>query len=319
MEKGEMRCEANISVQEEKAFKYKDGLIKPIGHHKLNNKVEVKNINSFKAVEKAITFEIKRQTELLEKGQEILGETRGWDDKKNITVSQRTKESSADYRYFPEADIPPLEIDGKWLANIKASLPELPDNKQKRFEREYGLNREMVEILISDKNLAHWSEQVISELNAWIEANGDEADRQDKKLAKIAGNWITGELTKHLKANNETIEKLKITAENFAELICLIYQNKINSSAGQTLLEFMYNHGGDPSDIMKKMGLEQMDDVAALKKTIAKIISENKEQVEQYKKGKTNVIQFLLGKVMAETGGKANPKITKQLLEEALK
>ncbi|NCN22497.1 Asp-tRNA(Asn)/Glu-tRNA(Gln) amidotransferase GatCAB subunit B, partial [Candidatus Falkowbacteria bacterium] len=104
-----------------------------------------------------------------------------------------------------------------------------------------------------------------------------------------------------------------------AELICLIYQNKINSSAGQTLLEFMYNHGGDPSDIMKKMGLEQMDDVAALKKTIAKIISENKEQVEQYKKGKTNVIQFLLGKVMAETGGKANPKITKQLLEEALK
>lgn len=319
MEHGEMRCEANVSVQKVGAFKYEGGLIKPVGKHKLNNKVEVKNINSFRAVEKAINFEIKRQTELLEKGEEIIGETRGWDDKKNATVSQRVKESSADYRYFPEPDIPPLEIDGQWLADIQASLPELPDEKMRRFEREYGLNQETAEILTSDRDLANWSEQVISELDAWIDANGDESERQDKKLAKIAGNWITGELMKHLKANNETINQLKMTAENFAELVSLIYQGKINSSAGQTILEFMYNQGGDPTDIMAKMGLEQIDDEAALEKTVIKIISDNQEQADQYKKGKTNVIQFLLGKVMAETGGKANPKIVRELLEKNLK
>ena len=319
MEKGQMRCEANISLQEEGRFKYENGEIKPIKKYKLNKKVEVKNINSFRALEKAINFEIKRQTEALEKDEEILGETRGWDDKKNETVSQRIKETSADYRYFPEPDIPPLEIGGQWLADIKASLPELPPNKIKRFQQEYGLNDEISEILTSDKNLANWSENVISELNSWIEANGDSADRQDKKLAKIAGNWIAGELIKHLKANNDKISQIKITAENFAELICLVYQNKINSSAGQTILEFMYNQGGDPTDIMAKMGLEQMDNKADLEKTIDKVISENAEQAEQYKKGKTNVMQFLLGKVMAETGGKANPLITKKLLEKALK
>jgi aspartyl-tRNA(Asn)/glutamyl-tRNA(Gln) amidotransferase subunit B len=319
MEKGQMRCEANVSVQEEGSFKYEDGVIKPIKKNKLNHKVEVKNINSFRALEKAIIFEVKRQTLVLEQGEEIIGETRGWDDKKNETVSQRIKETSADYRYFPEPDIPPIEVDGEWLANINASLPELPHSKFKRFQQEYGLNDDILEIIVSDKNLANWTENVISELEAWIEANGDSADRQDKKLAKIAGNWIASELMKHLKANNENITQIKITAENFAELVCLIYQNKINSSAGQTILDFMYNQGGDPTDIMLKMGLEQMDNKADLEKTIKKIIDENKEQAEQYKKGKTNVIQFLLGKVMAETGGKANPALTKELLEKFLK
>lgn len=318
MEKGEMRCEANVSVQKEGSFEYADGEIKPVGKKKLNKKVEVKNINSFRALEKAINFEIQRQTELLEKGEEIKGETRGWDDKKNETVSQRTKESSADYRYFPEPDIPPLEIDGEWLANIKASLPELPANKIKRFQQEYGLNEDIADTITADKNLANWSEQVISELSAWIEANGDDADRQDKKLAKIAGNWISGELLKHLKANNDKLENLKMTPENFAELVCLIYQGKINSSAGQTILEFMYNNGGDPTDIMKDMGLEQLDDKAELEKAAKKIIAENSDQAEQYKKGKTNVIQFLLGKLMAATGGKANPKTAKELLEKLL-
>ncbi len=319
MEKGEMRCEANISIQEDGAFEYKDGEIKPLGKKILNKKVEVKNINSFRALEKAINFEIKRQTELIEKGEEVKGETRGWDDKKNETVSQRTKESSADYRYFPEPDIPPLEIDGEWLADIKASLPELPVKKSKRFQQEYGLSEDIAEVITTDKDLANWSEQVISELSAWIEANGDDADRQDKKLAKTAGNWISGELLKHLKANNDKIDNLKMTPENFAELICLIYQGKINSSAGQTILEFMYNNGGDPTDIMKEMGLEQLDDRAELEKAAKKIITENPGQAEQYKKGKTNIIQFLLGKLMAATSGKANPKTAKELLEKNLK
>ncbi len=319
MEKGEMRCEANVSVQEEGSFKYKNYAIKPVLGKKLNNKVEVKNINSFRALEKAINFEIKRQTELLETNQEIAAETRGWDDKKNETVSQRTKESSADYRYFPEPDIPPIEIDGEWLAHMRAGLPELPDNKLKRFVREYGLTQETAEILVNDKALAHWSEQVISELTAWIEAHGDEAARQDKKLAKIAGNWITGELMKHFKSNNETVHNLKLTAENFAELVCLVYQNKINSSAAQTILDFMYNHGGDPTDIMEEMGLAQLDDRAGLEKTVKNIIDANPQPVADYRKGKAGVLQFMLGKVMAETKGKANPKVAKEILENLMK
>ena len=319
MEKGEMRCEANISLQEEGKFEYKDKEIKPLKKYKLNPKVEVKNINSFRALEKAIEFEIKRQREVLENKGEIAVETRGWNEDKNETVSQRVKETAADYRYFPEPDIPPLQIDGKWLAKIKASLPEMPANKLIRFTREYGLSLDMAEVLTADKHLANWSEQVISELNAWIEANGDDAQRQDKKLAKTAANWITGELLKHLKINKETIADLRLSAENFAELICLIYQGKVNSSAGQTILEHMYKNGGDPTDIMKEMSLEQIDDKADLEKIVKKIINDNPKQVEEYKKGKLNIIQFLLGKVMADTKGKANPNIVKEMLMDLLK
>ncbi len=319
MEKGEMRCEANISVQEEGKWEYKDGVIEPTRKkYKLNPKVEVKNINSFKAVERAIQFEIQRQTEALEKGEKIIHETRGWNEDKNQTISQRTKETSADYRYFPEPDIPPLEIKDDWLAKIRTELPEMPEEKKTRFIREYGLNKETAEILVSDKGLANWSENVISELEAWIEANGDEADRQEKKLAKTAGNWIISELLKHLNADGKRIEDLKLTAENFAELVCLIYQDKINSSAGQKILEVMHDKGGDPTDIMKELGLEQMDDKAALEKIVKSVLNKNKTQVEQYKGGKTNVLQFFLGQIMAETNGKANPKIVKELLEKLL-
>jgi len=318
MESGEMRCEANVSVQEIGSFTYQNRALKSNSGKKLNNKVEIKNINSFRALEKAINFEIERQTKQLENNEEVIAETRGWDDEKNETVSLRVKETSADYRYFPEPDIPPLEIDGQWIANIKASLPELPNKKIKRFIKEYGLNKETVEILTVDKDFANWSEQVISELNAWIEANGDEADRQDKKLAKTASNWLCGELMKHLNKHEKSVTDLKMTAENFAEFICLIYQNKINSSAAQTILEFMYNNGGDPTNIMTQMGLEQLDDRGVLEKTIRKIVLLHPDQVAQYKKGKLNVLQFLLGKAMTETGGKANPKITKEILEQIL-
>lgn len=319
MEKGELRCEANVSLQKKGSWEYKDGQILPLKKkYQLNPKVEVKNINSFRSLEKAINFEIARQTEVLENGGEISAETRGWDDNQAVTVSQRVKESSADYRYFPEPDIPPLEISEEWLAKLQASLPEMPAEKKKRFIREYGFREDLVEILTSDKNLANWTENVISELDAWIEANGDEAERQEKHLAKLAGNWIVSELLKHLNTDRRQITDLKLTAENFAELICLIYQDKINSSAGQTILEFMYANGGDPTDIMQEMGLEQMDDSGQLEKVAQKIIKNNPTQVEQYKKGKTSVLQFFIGQIMADTKGKANPKIVQEILNKLL-
>ncbi len=318
MEKGEMRCEANISLQTEGKWEYKDGLIKPKKGYTLNNKVEVKNINSFRAVEKAINFEIERQSIALDKGEKIIAETRGWDENKAATVSQRIKETSADYRYFPEPDIPPLKIDDDWLTKLETELPELPQAKKGRFIREYNFSPETATILISDKALADWTENVISELDAWIEANGDEEERQEKRLAKTAGNWITSELLKHLNADNKRITDLKMTAENFAELICLIYQDKINSSAGQRILEEMYRNGGDPTDIMRLMGLEQMDNTEELETVVKKIIENNPGQVEAYRGGKTALLQFFVGLVMAGTNGKANPKIVQEILKKLL-
>jgi len=318
MEKGEMRCEANISLQEKGKWEYKEGQIKPKKGYILNNKVEVKNINSFKAVEKAINFEIERQSTALDKHEKIVAETRGWDENKAITVSQRIKETSADYRYFPEPDIPPLKIDDDWLAKLETELPEMPATKKERFRREYNFTSEITDILIADKSLADWTENVISELDAWIEANGDEEERQEKRLAKMASNWITSELIKHLNIDNKRIIDLKISAENFAELICLIYQDKINSSAGQTILEEMYNNGGDPTDIMKLMGLEQMDNTAEIEAVVKKIIHNNPRQAQEYRAGKTAVSQFFVGQIMAETRGKANPKIVQELLKKLL-
>lgn len=318
MERGEMRCEANISLQKPGHWQYREGEIQPLGQNKLNAKVEVKNINSFRAVERAINFEIKRQAAHLEKGETIAAETRGWDDSQGETISQRIKETSADYRYFPEPDIPPIKIDNDWLDRLRADLPEMPDAKKQRFIHEYGLTPEIAAVLVADKNLANWTEGVISELGAWIEANGDLAARQEKRLAKTAANWITSELLKHLKADGNGMEDLKISAENFAELVCLVYQGKVNSSGGQKILEKMYWEGGDPEDIMTELGLEQSDDLELIEKAVRQVISTSPDQVEQYRKGKTNVIQFLLGKVMAETKGQANPKTAKELLEKNL-
>ncbi len=318
MEKGEMRCEANISLQNKGSWEYKDGQIKPLGKNILNNKVEVKNINSFKAVEKAIKYEIERQSTILDNKGEIVAETRGFDENKGETVSQRVKESSADYRYFPEPDIPPLEISEELLLKLSQKLPEMPKAKKERFIKEFKFSKEMAETITADKNLANWSENVLSELDAWIEANGDEEERQERRLSKAAGNWITGELIKHLKIDNRKISNLKLTAENFAELVCLVYQEKINSSAGQRILEEMYRNGGDPTDIMRSMGLEQMDNRKELEKIVKIIISKNPNQAKSYRTGKTNLIQFFIGQVMAETRGRANPKIVQEILEKLL-
>jgi aspartyl-tRNA(Asn)/glutamyl-tRNA(Gln) amidotransferase subunit B len=320
MEKGQMRCEANISVQEKGKWEYKgDCKINPVGDYKLNPKVEVKNINSFKAIEKAINFEIKRQIKAIEDDEKLIQETRGWDENKAITFSQRTKETSADYRYFPEPDIPPLSIGDDWIEKIKSKLIELPPAKKIRFIQEYNFSNSDTDLLVSDHNIACFTEEVISELRAWIDTTGDDWERQKHKLAKIASNWLIHELFMHLKTDNKSIKDIKITPENFAELVALIYEDKINSSAGQKILETMYKKGGDPSNIMFDMGLEQVDDEAELEKNIKEVLDKNPDQAAQYKAGKDNVIQFLVGKVMAHTQGKANPKIANKILIKLLK
>ncbi len=319
MEKGEMRCEANISIQEKGKWEYTgDCQIKPIGDYKLNPKIEVKNINSFRAIEKAILYEVERQKKALADGEKLVQETRGWNEDKGATIHQRFKETSADYRYFPEPDIPPVETSGQKIEELKARLIELPAEKKIRFMNEYGFDNETAEILINDKKLADYAEHVVSELEAWIVATGDTWERQKNKLSKLSANWLTGELFKHLNANNQTIKDLKITPENFAELMTLVYQDKINSSAAQTILGVMYEKGGDPTNIMDDMGLKQMDDDSALETIIKEVLAKNEKQVAEYKAGKTTVAQYLVGQVMAATKGKANPKKAQEMVSRIL-
>jgi len=320
MEKGEMRCEANISLQEKGSWKYLgDGVITPKKGKVLNPKIELKNLNSFKAIEKGIEYEIKNQKEKLDNGETIEAETKGWNEKKQVTIRQRRKESSADYRYFPEPDIPPLEISATLLDEIKKDLVELPQAKIKRFKEQYGFTEEMSESIIGDKKVANWLEQVISELRAWIDSSDDSWERQNKKLSKSAYNLLTTGLFKYLKEDKKTINDIKITTENFAELVSLYYQNKINSTTLYEILKEMYKKGGDPTDIMQEKGLEQIDSEDKLKDIIVEIIEKHPQEAKDYKKGKEALLKFFIGQIMAQTKGKANPAKIQEILKKELK
>lgn len=305
MEKGNMRCEANISL-------YKKGEDKLSG-----TKVEVKNINSFKFVEKAINYEIERQEEVLKKGGKVIQETRGWDNNRGATASQRVKESAHDYRYFPEPDIPPFDFSEDYIKNIKSKLPELPDQKLNRFKKEYELSESNAEILTSQKELADYFEEVISEVKEKIASKEIISDKE--KAVKLAANYIITELLKHLSDNNQEIKDIKITPENYAELVGILADGKINSSAAQTVLKEMYETGGDPSQIIEAKGLIQMSDTGELEKIVEEIIKNNSQSVEDYKKGKSNALQFLVGQVMSATKGKANPQMAAELLKKKMK
>lgn len=309
MEKGEMRCEANISLQESGTWKYENGQILAVNEKKLNPKVEVKNINSFKAVEKAILYEIERQTKELENGQEIIAETRGWDDSKNVTTSQRIKESAADYRYFPEPDIPPIRIDDQWLKKIKKELIELPEEKKIRFQRDFNLKEEIADQLVADFQLAKFSEEVFVFLNK----------EKKSELATNAAGWITSELLKNLNIGNIQISEAKISPADFAKLIIIINTGKITSNVGQEVLSKMLIEGKGAEEIIKNSGLEKISDRKIISELAEKIINLFPNQANEYRNGKLPLMAFFLGKLMAETGGKADPTIAKECLEEKLK
>jgi aspartyl-tRNA(Asn)/glutamyl-tRNA(Gln) amidotransferase subunit B len=304
MEKGLMRCEANISL-------YKEGEGKLSG-----TKVEVKNINSFKFVEKAINFEIERQTEALERGEKIVQETRGWDANKGETISQRTKESAHDYRYFPEPDIPPFEFDEKYFADIKSALPEMPDHKIDRFKKEYDLPEADVAVITLDKDLSEYFEQVSSEIEEKISCQEYKVEKQ--KTLKLAANYMITELRKYLAESGQHVEKIKITPENYAEFICIVAAGKINSSAAQTVLKAMYATGADPSQVIAEKNLEQMSDDKELEKIVEEILAKNDKSVADYKAGKKNALKFLMGQVMLATKGKADPQKVQEILKEKL-
>jgi aspartyl-tRNA(Asn)/glutamyl-tRNA(Gln) amidotransferase subunit B len=306
MEKGQMRCEANISIHEE-------------GTEKLSGtKVEVKNINSFRAVEKAIEYEIKRQTEELEAGRTIVQETRGWDESGQKTVSQRKKESAHDYRYFPEPDIPPFSFTEADFEVLRRTIPELPAAKEKRFASQYGLTSDALSVITAEKTTAEYFESVVSEIGDKKESR--ELDADEEKAIRLAANYIVTELRKRLTDLGKTIADSGITPENYAEFIVILADGKINSSAAQMVLgEMLLGGDNDPSHIIARLNLAQMSDSGELEGIVDAILSVNAKSVEDYKAGKQNAFQFLIGQVMKETKGKANPKVVSEILVKRLK
>ena len=304
MEKGQMRCEVNISLR-------------PKNTEKLGTKVEIKNLNSFRVIEKAVDYEFNRQKEALEFGEKIIQETRGWNVGKQTTVSQRLKEEAADYRYFPEPDLPPLRVS---LLDFDLFLPEMPQKKEKRLVDEYEISQENAHVLISYPRLSNYFEQVCSELPQVEEAT-QITESDWTKLKKIAANYLINDAPLITKFSLSEIEKnisQKITPENFAELVMIIAQGKINSTAAQLVLKEMWATGADPTHIIQERNLEQVKDESLLSEAIEKVIQENSNAVRDYQQGKKNAIQFLVGQVMRETKGKAEPNLVREMTKKRL-
>ena len=301
MEKGQMRVEVNLSLRK-------------VGTEKFGTKVEVKNLNSLRSVEKAVAYEIERQAAVLDDGGKVIQETRGWHDMKQVTFSQREKEEAHDYRYFPEPDLPPMRFSAEYFDTVRAMLPELPAKRRNRLISEYDLSPQDAEVFVIDREMGDYFEQVISELRAWYEADDKEFDAS--RLIKLTTNYMLSDLRGIIVAKSSSIGDLLIKQEDFAELIKLIAQDKLSSRAAKDVLSEMFGTGADPHEIIKEKNIGQTSDEGEIGTIIDQILIENPKVVEDIKSGKPNATQFLIGKVMAVTRGKANPKIVKELLDK---
>jgi aspartyl-tRNA(Asn)/glutamyl-tRNA(Gln) amidotransferase subunit B len=291
MEKGSLRCDANVSLR-------------PKGERKLGVKAEIKNMNSFKGVKDALTYEIKRQAELLDSGSMVIQETRLWDVKELKTISMRTKEAAKDYRYFPDSDLPPLKITESMVKEVKDTIPELPYEKSCRFIKEYGLPEYDARILVTFRQDANFAEESFK--------------AYPNKNKKAVSNWFIGPLLKEANDRNMSISKLGVTSKNLLELIALTEKNEISLLSAKIVLTEMINTGKLPADIIKEKNLAQISEEGALKEMVEEIIKENPKSAEDYKSGKENALMFLVGQLMRKSKGKANPKIAKELLKDTL-
>lgn len=290
MEKGAMRCEANISVR-------------PAGSADYGTKVEVKNLNSFRAVRNAIEYESRRQIQLTEYGEPVRQITVGWDEDAGVTHEQRSKESSEDYRYFPEPDLLVVDLEPEWIKARRDALPELPDALAARLAAQYGLRAQDVALLTEDRAVAEYFEAVVAE--------PDTDPRQ-------AANWVSGELFRHLKEDAVDISATKVTPAALAELIALVDQGTINQNAAREVFGVLWAEGGSPAAVVEARGLVQISDTGELDGIVAQVIADNEEVAEKVRQGNQKPLQFLMGQVMKATHGQANPQTVIQLLEEQL-
>ena len=289
MEEGSMRADLNVSVR-------------PVGSKVLGTKVEVKNMNSFKFLQRACDYEVERQIEVLNDGGRLVQETRLFDPDKGVTISMRSKEEAMDYRYFPEPDLVPLRIGREWVEEIKKDLPELPDPKRERFVSEYGIPLYDAEVLTSDRETAGYFEGV-------VKAGAD---------AKSASNWVMTDVLRVIKEKNIAITESPVTAVMLANMLKLIKDGTISGKIAKTVFAEMEKSGKDPKAVIEEQGLVQVSDEGAIVKIIEDVLEKNPGQVEQYRGGKTQLIGFFVGQVMKESRGKANPAIVNKLLAEKL-
>lgn len=318
MEKGHLRCDANISLRE---LDEQGNLKSP----DFNPKTEVKNINSFKAVERALEHEIQRQTKLWEEGTPpVVQSTRGWDADQQVTVEQRIKEEAEDYRYFPDPDLPVLDLTE--IAQQAAQfIPELPAARRARFADEYRLRPSDARQICEDPALADYTEQVFSELGAWLKVLPELADAADEviakeqhKLAKLVAGWLLTKLGGIMSAQGIDIRTVKITPENFAELITLLATGQLTSKNGLVVLEEMVASGADPSHIMEDKRLGKLEDEGLIAEAVTNVIKNHPDEVARYRAGKVELMKFFIGMVMKETEGKVEPGIVKNMLKVEL-
>ena len=290
MEEGSFRCDANISVR-------------PKGTEKFGTRTELKNMNSFRNVQRALEFEVRRQRTLLESGRSVIQETRLWDAGRGVTVSMRGKEEAHDYRYFPDPDLVPVEIDPHWIERVRESLPELPDAKRQRFITQYGLPAYDAQVLTSSKELADYFEAVLA----------------DFSQPKVVSNWIMSELLRELKRDERDMAECPVPPEHLAELLELMEKNVISGKIAKSVFKEMYETGASAGTIVKEKGLEQVTDEGAIEAVVAEVLAECPEEVEAYRKGKEKLLGFFVGQVMKKTRGKANPKLVNEILRKKLK
>lgn len=289
MEEGSLRCDANVSVR-------------PVGQKELGTKTEIKNINSFKGVERAIEYEAMRQAELLEDGGKVVQETRTWDEKEGVTKSMRTKEEANDYRYFPEPDLVPFTVSDEYIENIRKSLPELPDARKERYMKEFGLSSEDAVFMTNDKATADYFE-------AAVDAGAD---------PKACVNWLMGEFASQLSTDGIEIAKAPVSAENLAALLKLISKGTISGKIAKKVFATMWKEGGNPEEIVKAQGFVQISDTAELSKLVDEVVGKNPKAVEDFKAGKKKAVGALVGQIMKATKGKANPRVINELLNKKL-
>ncbi|MQL52009.1 Asp-tRNA(Asn)/Glu-tRNA(Gln) amidotransferase subunit GatB [Desulfofundulus thermobenzoicus] len=289
MEEGSLRCDANVSVR-------------PAGSTAFGTKTEIKNMNSFKALQRALAYEVERQIAVLEEGGRIIQETRTWDENKGVTLSMRSKEEAHDYRYFPEPDLVPLVIDRRWVEEIKKSLPELPDQRRNRYIKRYDLPPYDASVLTASREMADYFEECVA-----LYPN-----------AKAVSNWMMGDLSRLLNAHSMEITECRISPRQFTGMLKLMDRGTISGKIAKTVFEEMFATGKDPEQIVQEKGLVQITDEGAIAAIVEEVLANNPGVVEDYRKGKDKALGFLVGQVMKATRGKANPELVNRLLKERL-
>lgn len=289
MEEGSMRCDANISIM-------------PVGSKEYGTRAEIKNLNSFKALERAIEYEVQRQKEILEDGGHVVQETRTWDDAQGMTFSMRSKEEAHDYRYFPEPDLAPIIIDDAWIEKAKSELPELPDAKKDRLMKEKGLDEYNAELIVSDKKFA---------------AYFDEAAKSTED-AKSVANWMLGDVSAYLNANSVTIGEFPVSPTHLGEMVNLINKGVLSSKLAKKVFAEMLKTDKAPAALVKELGLEQVSDAGAIQAMVDEVLAANPQSVADIKAGKDKAIGFLVGQIMKKSRGKANPGMVNQMIKKSI-